>query len=102
MDCPIFDRQLCQRRPVGRSCQHQLANFVPQSGSHLLQNRFFVFSQNCHAGYHATIAAFRRRFLLEIEKLFVQVLLLAREIGVLKLGTIGLDGTKIHVNASRP
>jgi transposase len=50
---------------------------------------------------HDTIASFRRRFLRDIEKLFVQVLLLAREMGVLKLGTIGLDGTKIHANASR-
>jgi hypothetical protein len=39
--------------------------------------------------------------LQEIEGRFVQVLALAREIGVLKLGTIGLDGTKIHANASR-
>jgi len=50
---------------------------------------------------HDTIAAFRRRFLKQIEALFVQVLLLAREMGVLKMGTIGLDGTKIRANASR-
>ena len=50
---------------------------------------------------HDTIAAFRRRFLTEIEALFVQVLLLAREMGVLKMGTVALDGTKIHANASR-
>jgi transposase len=50
---------------------------------------------------HDTIATFRRRFLMEIEKLFVGVLQLAREMGVLKIGTIGLDGTKIHANASR-
>jgi transposase len=50
---------------------------------------------------HDTIAAFRRRFLPQIEALFVQVLMLAREIGVLKLGTVALDGTKIHANASR-
>src|SRR5512136_2574730 len=50
---------------------------------------------------HDTIAAFRRRFLKEIEVLFVQVLLLAREMGVLKMGTVALDGTKIHANASR-
>ncbi len=50
---------------------------------------------------HDTIATFRRRFLKDIEKLFVEVLQLAREIGVLKMGTIGLDGTKIHANASR-
>jgi transposase len=50
---------------------------------------------------HDTIATFRRRFLPQIEALFVQVLLLAREMGVLKLGTVALDGTKIHANASR-
>ena len=50
---------------------------------------------------HDTIAVFRRRFLKEIEKLFVQVLMLAREMGVLKMGTVALDGTKIHANASR-
>src|SRR5215217_8091758 len=50
---------------------------------------------------HDTIAAFRRRFLPQIEALFVQVLLLARELGVLQLGTVALDGTKIHANASR-
>ena len=50
---------------------------------------------------HDTIAVFRRRFLTQIEGLFVEVLKLASEMGVLKLGTIGLDGTKIHANASR-
>src|ERR1700704_635021 len=50
---------------------------------------------------HDTIATFRRRFLKEIEELFVRVLELAREMGVLKLGTVALDGTKIHANASR-
>jgi len=50
---------------------------------------------------HDTIAAFRRRFLKQIETLFVEVLKLAREMGVLKLGTVALDGTKIHANASR-
>jgi transposase len=50
---------------------------------------------------HDTIATFRRRFLTDIEGLFVKVLLLAREMGVLKMGTVALDGTKIHANASR-
>ncbi len=50
---------------------------------------------------HDVIAAFRRRFLPQIEGLFVQVLGVAREMGVLKLGTVALDGTKIHANASR-
>ena len=50
---------------------------------------------------HDTIAAFRRRFLKEIEALFVKVLLLAREMGVVKMGTVALDGAKIYANASR-
>ena len=50
---------------------------------------------------HDTIATFRRRFLKEIEGLFVQLLLLAREMGLLKMGTVALDGTKIHANASK-
>jgi Transposase DDE domain len=41
------------------------------------------------------------RTLPEIEALFAQVLLLARELGVLKLGAVALDGTKTHANASR-
>src|SRR5947207_16013910 len=50
---------------------------------------------------HDTIPTFRRRFVKEIEGVFVQVLALAREMGVLKMGTVALDGTKIHANASR-
>lgn len=50
---------------------------------------------------HDTIAAFRRRFLEQLEKLFLQVLGVAREMGLLRLGTVALDGTKIHANASR-
>jgi len=61
---------------------------------------FRFIAANDHSD-HDTIATFRRRFLKEIEALFVQVLLLAREMGVLKMGTVALDGTKIHANASR-
>src|ERR1039458_10086936 len=50
---------------------------------------------------HDTIAAFRKRFLGQIEALFVEVLQLARTMGMLKLGTVALDGTKGHANASR-
>jgi transposase len=50
---------------------------------------------------HDTIAAFRKRFLKQIESLFVDVLKLARTLGMLKLGTVALDGTKVHANASR-
>src|SRR3978361_2188830 len=61
----------------------------------------FCFSAANEHPDHDTIATFRRRFLKQIEALFVQVLGVAREMGVLKLGTVALDGTKIHANASR-
>jgi len=50
---------------------------------------------------HDTLANFRRRFLKQVQELFVQVLLLAREMKLLKLGHIALDGTKIEANASK-
>jgi transposase len=50
---------------------------------------------------HDTLANFRRTFLQELKDLFVQVLLLAQQAGVLKLGTISLDGSKIHADASK-
>jgi len=50
---------------------------------------------------HDTIAPFRATFLPDLKGLFVQVLLLAQEAGVLTLGTISLDGTKIHADASK-
>ncbi len=50
---------------------------------------------------HDTLATFRRRFIDELAGLFVQVLEMAREMKLLKMGTVCLDGTKIHANASR-
>jgi len=50
---------------------------------------------------HDTLATFRRRFLKEVEALFVQVLLLAREMKLLKVGGFALDGTTIKANASK-
>ena len=50
---------------------------------------------------HDTIAAFRQRFLPQIAALFVEVLKLARAMGMLKMGTVALDSTKVHANASR-
>ena len=50
---------------------------------------------------HDTLATFRRRFLGEFSELFVQVLELAREMKLLKLGNVCLDGTKMQANASR-
>jgi hypothetical protein len=50
---------------------------------------------------HDTIANFRKTFLVELQELFVQILLLAQTAGVLKLGNISLDGSKIHADASK-
>ena len=50
---------------------------------------------------HRTIRQFRASHLNEFTELFVQVVRLAREMGLVKLGTIAVDGTKIKANASR-
>jgi transposase len=50
---------------------------------------------------HDTLAHFRKTFLEEIKGLFVQILLLAQTAGLLKLGNISLDGSKIHADASK-
>jgi len=50
---------------------------------------------------HDTIAGFRKRFLKELTGLFVQILLVARQMGVLKLGNVSLDGSKLKANASK-
>lgn len=50
---------------------------------------------------HDTIANFRRRFLSQIGDLFSQILLIAHEMKVLKLGSVSLDGSKIKANASK-
>ncbi len=50
---------------------------------------------------HDTIAAFRRANRAAIEAAFLQVLLLARESGLLRLGTVSIDGTKLDANASK-
>ena len=50
---------------------------------------------------HDTLANFRKTFLPELKELFVQILLLAQAAGVLQLGNLSLDGTKIHADASK-
>lgn len=50
---------------------------------------------------HRTIREFRAAHLAEFTELFTQVVRLAREMGLVKLGTIAVDGTKIKANASR-
>jgi len=56
------------------------------------------------AGYHpdhSAIAKFRKRHLRELSELFVAVLLVADEMGLVKLGHVALDGTKLKANASK-
>ncbi len=50
---------------------------------------------------HDTIANFRKTFLPELQGLFVQILLLATVAGILKMGNLSLDGSKIHADASK-
>jgi hypothetical protein len=50
---------------------------------------------------HDTIAVFRRSNKAAVEAAFLQVLLLARETGLLRLGTVSIDGTKIDADASK-
>lgn len=50
---------------------------------------------------HDTIATFRRRFLPEVKDCFKQILLIAAESGMLKVGRVSIDGTKIKANASK-
>lgn len=61
---------------------------------------FRYIAANTHPD-HDTLAHFRRRFGAQFEQLFVQVLMLAREMGMLKLGKVSVDGSKIKANASR-
>lgn len=61
---------------------------------------FRFISANTHPD-HDTIATFRKRFLDQLQPLFVQILLLAREMGLLKVGKVSLDGTKVKANASK-
>lgn len=61
---------------------------------------FRVLAANQHPD-HDTIAAFRRRHLQALSDLFVQVLRLCQKAGLVKLGHVALDGTKMRANASK-
>ena len=61
---------------------------------------FRYIAENTHPD-HDTIAGFRKRFLPQIESLFVQILMIAKEMGLLKVGKVSLDGTKVKANASK-
>ena len=54
-----------------------------------------------HHPDHDTIAKFRRENGPLVRAAFVRVLELAREVGLLKLGTVSVDGTKIAAAAAK-
>jgi len=81
-----YSRGVYSSRQLERACEERV-DFMAVTG----MNR---------PDFH-TIAAFRRRHLAALGGLFVQVLKLCREAGLVKLGHVALDGTKIKANASR-
>ena len=61
---------------------------------------FRVLSANQYPD-HDTIAEFRKRHLVALSRIFLQVLLLCQKAGLVKLGHVALDGTKVKANASK-
>lgn len=61
---------------------------------------FRYIAANTHPD-HDTIAAFRKRFLPQLSKIFVEILAIAHQMKVFKLGKVSIDGTKIQANASK-
>src|SRR4051794_21421286 len=101
------DRQLGTLASLTRrlaAIQHRSQRCSPQvrkincSNYRDIGARFIV--ANSHPD-HDTIATFRRTNKAAFEAAFLEVLLLARESGLLKLGTVSIDGTKIDANASK-
>ena len=61
----------------------------------------FRFVSGNHHPDHDTISEFRKRFLGQIRVWFKEILLIGKELGLVKLGNIYIDGTKVQANASR-
>ena len=61
----------------------------------------FIFIAGGKHPDHDTINNFRSHFLGEVKELFVQVLLIAQVMNILRLGNISVDGSKIHADASK-
>jgi len=80
----------CTGKPSSRKIERATYEEVP----------YRVLSADQHPD-HDSIAAFRKRHLQALAGLFVQVLKLANEMGLVKLGHVALDGTKVKANASK-
>lgn len=61
---------------------------------------FRFIAANTHPD-HDTIATFRQRFAEQLKPVFVEILTLAREMGLMKVGRVSVDGTKVLANASK-
>ena len=61
---------------------------------------FRYIAANLHPD-HDSIATFRKRFLKNLDSIFLQILLIASEMDILKLGNVSTDGSKILANASK-
>ena len=61
----------------------------------------FRFIAGNHHPDHDTIASFRKKFLPELKGWFKEILLIGNELGLVKLGNIFIDGTKVQANASK-
>jgi transposase len=73
-------------RKLARACEHDVAM------------RFLAANQTPD---HRSIAKFRKRHLAAFKELFVQVLQIAARAGLVSLGRVALDGSKVRANASR-
>jgi transposase len=80
----------CKGKPSSRKIEQATYDEVP----------YRVLAAGQHPD-HDTIAAFRKRHLGALAGLFVQVLQLCQQAGLVKLGHVALDGTKIKANASK-
>jgi len=80
----------CKGKPSSRKIEQATYDEVP----------YRVLTAGQHPD-HDTIAEFRKRHLSALSGLFKQVLQLCREAGLVKLGHVALDGTKIKANASK-
>ncbi|TMK38571.1 MAG: IS1182 family transposase [Actinobacteria bacterium] len=81
-----YARGNCSSRGIERECQEDIADRV--IAANLVPD-------------HSTIAEFRRRHEAALAQLFVEVLSLCRKAGLVRVGAIAIDGTKIRANASR-
>jgi transposase len=61
----------------------------------------FIYSAGGLHPDHDRIHSFRKRFLAQLEELFVPILLIAHGVGVLKWGDLFIDGSKVEANASK-